>query len=77
MWKPHRKKNEMITRIIPYTEKFPFMYQAILPGYIIETTNKAYFDKLIPMLNGIINYLDLPASKRIQIECACTVRKSS
>jgi hypothetical protein len=67
---------KMKTRIIPYTDKFPFMYQVILPGYIIQTTKKESFGKLVEYLNGInpTFYNDIPAAKRIQIECAFSVR---
>jgi hypothetical protein len=69
----------METREIPYTEKFPIMYQAILTGYIIQTTDQEKFRKLVSYLADNCtgdNYYSIPAAKRLQIECAFDVRRT-
>lgn len=68
----------MYEKTIPYTEKFPLMYQVYLKGYMIQTTNKENFHKLMEYLKANCNndsYADLPASKRTMIECNYTVKK--
>ena len=68
----------METKIISYTNKFAFMYQIYFPGYIIETTKEDNFHKLVDYicLNDYARYDQIPAAKRLQIECVFTVRMS-
>jgi hypothetical protein len=67
----------MITRKIPYTDKFPYMYQVELKGYIIQTTKEESFNKLVEYLTLNCmddNYHSIPANKRLQIEMSFTVK---
>ena len=60
------------------TDKFPTMYQIALKGYIISTTSKDNFDKLVKYLTtycGDGSYRDIPASKQTMIESNYTVKQ--
>jgi len=68
----------MIEKIRPFTEKFPFLYQVYLKDYIIETTNKENFDKLMTYLKENCTddfYMHLPANKRMTIEIHYDVKQ--
>jgi hypothetical protein len=66
-------------RSIPYTDKYPFMYQVELTDYILETTNESAFINLVKSLK--VNCLDdmysnLPESMKIKIAMASIAIKA-
>ena len=70
----------MITRKIPYTDKFPFMYQIVLKDYILETTVEDRFNKMIEYIK--VNcpddmYSNLPESKKVNIVMSFNVRRAA
>lgn len=66
----------MEIKLVPYTDKFPIMYQVYLSGYIIQTTNEGRFNKLVEYLKSINaeNWNDIPLNKRGMLGIDYTVR---
>ena len=60
-----------------YTDKFPKLYTIQLNGYIITTTDKNKFYKLVEYFKTLPDeiYAHIPTHKRIEIECVFTVRR--
>ena len=68
----------METNIRPYTDKYPYLYQIYIRGYIIDTTNKNTHEKLVKLFTDNPGYQEsyasVPFAHKIQIECNATVR---
>jgi hypothetical protein len=68
----------METKVIPYTDKFPYKYQIYIRGYIIDTTNKETHEKIVELFERNPEYQDsyasIPFVHKIRIECNATVR---
>ena len=70
----------MITRKIPYTDKFPFMYQIVLKDYIIESTDEGKFNNLVEYMK--VNCLDdmysnMPESKKVKVIMSFNIRRAA
>jgi len=68
----------MDINIIPYTDKYPYLYQIYIRGYIIDTTNKETHEKIVKLFTDNPEYQDsyasIPFQHKIRIECNATVR---
>ena len=70
--------NKMEIKVIPYTDRYPYIYQIYIRGYIIQTTNKDTHEKIVDLFNKNPeyqnSYASIPYAHKIRIECNATVR---